>query len=187
MLTEHEARSASIVGDIEKYEKEISEYDARAEEISETVGEYKASVEAADKEIFALDREINSKSDETERLRIELGRINSDKSALDSRIAALSRMLEHFDGYNNSVKYVMGASSRGDLAGIHGPVSHLIHVPDAYTVAVETALGAGNSGNCRGKRGKRKKRDPRPEKRFGGTRDFLSDHIREGKSTQPRA
>lgn len=146
MLTEHEARSVSIVGDIEKYEKEISEFDARAEEISETVGEYKASVEAADKEIFTLDREINSKSDKIEHLRIELGRINSDKSALDSRIAALSRMLEHFDGYNNSVKYVMGASSRGDLAGIHGPVSHLIHVPDAYTVAVETALGAAIQG-----------------------------------------
>lgn len=52
-------------------------------------------------------------------------------------------MLEHFDGYNNSVRYVMNESKNGTLQGIYGPISYLIHVPDKFIVAIETALGAG--------------------------------------------
>ena len=35
----------------------------------------------------------------------------------------------------------MGEADRGSLRNIHGPVAGLIHVPDLYTVAIETALG----------------------------------------------
>ena len=36
----------------------------------------------------------------------------------------------------------MGEAGRGSLRGVHGPVAGLVHVPDAYTVAIEIALGA---------------------------------------------
>lgn len=51
-------------------------------------------------------------------------------------------MEEHFEGYNNSVRFVMDNSERGRLDGILGPVSRMIDVPKKYSVAVETALGA---------------------------------------------
>ena len=44
-----------------------------------------------------------------------MARYKAEAEALHSRIAALSRMQEHFDGYNNSVKYVMQAHSQGSL------------------------------------------------------------------------
>ncbi|MBQ4066213.1 MAG: chromosome segregation protein SMC, partial [Clostridia bacterium] len=62
--------------------------------------------------------------------------------ALHSRISALKRMQEHFDGYNNSVKYVMQSHNEGRLRGIRGPLSHLVKVSEEYTVALETALGS---------------------------------------------
>ena len=62
------------------------------------------------------------------------------------RAEALKRMEEHFEGYANSVRFVMNESSKNNLQGIYGPVSKLISVNRKYTVAIETALG-GNLQN----------------------------------------
>ena len=45
------------------------------------------------------------------------------------------------EGYSKAIKLVLGEAQRGTLRNIHGPVAGLIHVPDQYTVAIETALG----------------------------------------------
>ena len=60
---------------------------------------------------------------------------------MEERAAAIKRMVEHFDGFNNSVRFVMKASSVGELSGIHGPLSHLVKVDEKYSIAVETAFG----------------------------------------------
>jgi len=53
-------------------------------------------------------------------------------------------MEEHFEGYNNSVKFVMRSYSEGKIDGgrIYGPLSSLITVESKYVTAIETALGA---------------------------------------------
>jgi len=64
---------------------------------------------------------------------------------LDSVIAktkVFRAMERDFENYHKSVRMVMQESQRGSLRGIHGPVSRLIRTEDAYTVAVEIALGA---------------------------------------------
>ena len=53
----------------------------------------------------------------------------------------LAEMEKLYEGYSKAVKLVMGEAGRGQLRGIHGPVAGLLHVPDRYTVAIETALG----------------------------------------------
>ena len=50
-------------------------------------------------------------------------------------------MQEHFEGYSNSVRYVMNEARAGRLNGIRGPLSTLISVETRYIVAVETSLG----------------------------------------------
>ena len=58
--------------------------------------------------------------------------------------ASLLRDLEsHMEGFNHSVKTVMGWKQRGQMDGVHGTVAGLIEVPENYAVAIETALGAG--------------------------------------------
>ena len=48
----------------------------------------------------------------------------------------------NLEGFTQSVKTVMRESTRGNLRGIHGPVTRLLKVPREYAVALETALGA---------------------------------------------
>ncbi len=68
-------------------------------------------------------------------------RLEMDHNNLQSRIHMLSEMEKFYEGYSKSVKLLMGEAKRGGLSGIRGPVAGLIHVPDAYAVAIEIALG----------------------------------------------
>lgn len=60
---------------------------------------------------------------------------------LDSRLKLFREMERDYEGFSKAVKIVMQESTRS-LHGIHGPVSKLIRTDDAYTVAVEIALGS---------------------------------------------
>ncbi len=60
---------------------------------------------------------------------------------LDSRLKLFREMERDYEGFSKAVKIVMQESTRS-LRGIHGPVSKLIRTDDAYTVAVEIALGS---------------------------------------------
>ena len=57
----------------------------------------------------------------------------------------LQRMNDHFEGYAESVKFVMKEYLGGkisDAGKIHGPLSSLINIDGKYITAIETALGA---------------------------------------------
>ncbi len=58
------------------------------------------------------------------------------------RVRMLEDLEKNMEGYAGAVKAVMREARRGTLKGIHGPLSQLITVPDKYSVAIETALGA---------------------------------------------
>ena len=97
---------------------------------------------------------------ETQSLRSELQntreqgakvRKDSENAALDAKDhERRARMLEDLEkameGFAGSVRSVMKMAEKGELHGIHGPVSRLIDVPQAYAAAIEIALG-GNMQN----------------------------------------
>ncbi|WOC33415.1 MULTISPECIES: chromosome segregation protein SMC [Caproicibacterium] len=83
---------------------------------------------------------------QTHRKKAESCRQEADRLSLDAkesfRRAELLEALErNMEGFHKSVKVVMQEAQRGALPGVHGPVSRLLTVPDAYAVALETALG----------------------------------------------
>ncbi len=78
------------------------------------------------------------KAADAERKQVDL---KMQENNLNSRIHMLSEMEKMYEGYSKAVKVVMSDAERGTLHGIHGPVAGLIHVPDQYAVAIETALG----------------------------------------------
>ncbi|MCI8477753.1 MAG: chromosome segregation protein SMC, partial [Oscillospiraceae bacterium] len=83
---------------------------------------------------------------EQRRQRVQAGtdrhiKLQMEEHALQSRLQMLSEMETLYEGYSKAVKLVMGEAKRGRLKGICGPVAGLIQVPDAYAVAIETALG----------------------------------------------
>lgn len=123
-----------------------------------------------DKELQDLNEILTSFEKQKEKLELETQQINNsikglelkhqsrlkkkddlkakaDKLMLDaqekSRRAKLLEDLEkNLEGFSHSVKIVMNSSKQGKISGIHGPVSRVIKVPENYTVAIETALGA---------------------------------------------
>ena len=54
----------------------------------------------------------------------------------------LTEMEKLYEGYSKAVKLVMGEAGRGSLSGRPRSGGRVVHVPDAYTVAIETPLGA---------------------------------------------
>ena len=70
-------------------------------------------------------------------------RLTMDHQAMADRIALLTEMEKEYEGFNKAVRLVMQAAEKGALKGVHGPIASLMQVDEAYTVAIETALGAG--------------------------------------------
>ena len=141
-------RNADVLSDIESYESEAARLEKSmalkqktVDEYEESVGEIDKSLEECDKELTALNTEIGDKYDE----------LNGKKLRLESceqRIKTIKAMEEQFEGYNNSVRFVMKAYSEGKITDrhgapcgkIYGPLSKVISVDTRYVTAIETAL-----------------------------------------------
>ncbi len=135
-------RSESIDSDIKKYENEIEALDKEAAASEEQISVYKKSSDEIGEKIAELNKKLTAMREEYNSADSEARKKQGDYDSLDSRITALSRMQEHFDGYNNSIKHIMNENKAGRLRGIRGPLSYLIRVEKEYIVAIETSLGA---------------------------------------------
>ena len=120
----------------------------KREQAEADAGQLRKKLEEADERIQTMTNAVNGYKMrlDTRIRRRETARQASDAARLDFqeqfRKAKLLEDLEHnLEGFTASVKAVMKESGRGALPGIHGPVSRLIHVPEEYAVAMETALG----------------------------------------------
>ncbi len=135
------AESSALLSDrAEKAEKAIAGYTARAVEI-------KSSSEKLSDEIERIKTEKQELIDKANNAYLEY-------TAKKHRIDAIRRMEELFEGYSQSVRFVMSEYESGRIEGtrpiassesggrIWGPVSRLIDVGARYVLAVETALGA---------------------------------------------
>jgi len=141
-LDSHSERSGSIGADIDKYHAELAETASDTAALTESIGDYNDAIAAAERQSGDAEARIASLHEQEAALRREDSAVGAQAEALESRIHALSNMMEQFEGYNNSVRYVMNESKAGRLGGVHGPVSHLVSVRGEYAVALETALGA---------------------------------------------
>ncbi len=137
-----EKRAKSILSDIGEYDDEIVKLKKAADDALGQMEEYRRVIASYDKETADIDEKLRMFGERRVQIETSLRTKRSERDSLESRIAALSRMHEHFDGYNNSVKFVMNEAASGRLSGIRGPLSHLIKVENKYIVAIETSIGA---------------------------------------------
>ena len=68
--------------------------------------------------------------------------LSSRLNSVSAKAKVYRAMERDFESYQKSVRLVMQEAGRGALRNVHGPVSRLIRTDDAYTVAIEIALGA---------------------------------------------
>ncbi|MBQ4353320.1 MAG: chromosome segregation protein SMC [Clostridia bacterium] len=140
-VNSQQKRKDTIRSEIHKYEEEIAGLDRTAEAALEQIEAYKKVVAEIDAKTVQVEKEISAFNEQYAAADAEMRRKQALLDSLDSRITALLRMQEHFDGYNNSIKHIMAEAKAGRVKGIHGPLSYLIKVEDRFIVAIETSLG----------------------------------------------
>ncbi|OQB15772.1 MAG: Chromosome partition protein Smc [Firmicutes bacterium ADurb.Bin193] len=141
-----EARSKAI-------DKEISDKNDSLQALVEKVASLEKSekdkakmAEALEKKSKQAEKELSKANEEYARLRQEGQDLQIKLEQTLSRVKLLDDMEKSFDNYSRSVKAVMQSheSKDGELKGVSilGTVAQILKVPEQYTVAIETALGA---------------------------------------------
>ncbi|MEE0969229.1 MAG: chromosome segregation protein SMC, partial [Clostridia bacterium] len=136
-------KNSSVLREIEEYKKTSLDLQKKCDAAKETADKYHNEIAKIESEAERLSARKNelllSRREKSE----ELGRHSVARDTASQRIDALRRMEEHFEGYSNSVRFVMKQYDAGAIRGkIYGPLSKLITVDSKYITAVETALGA---------------------------------------------
>lgn len=110
--------------------------------VGKTVFEYEEKIKKNKEKISSIDQKSAELRGKHESLIKEINDTKVELSSVSQRILTLRKMEEHFDGYSQSIKFIMEKAKAGALKGICGPVSKLISVEQKFSIAIETALGA---------------------------------------------
>ncbi len=135
-------RLESLNAEIKDLEENIAVLKERTEKAERTTEGYKKKAEEAREQANSADKKIAENDSVILKKRDKLNNIYIDMASKKQKADALKRMEEHFEGYANSVRFVMNEAKKATLSGIYGPVSKLIKVSPKYTLAIETAMGS---------------------------------------------
>ena len=140
---------AKLDSDIRAHRENIDALSARAEKGKASMDKYMAGANEEEEKAAKQAEELADAQKRLAALEAESNEIFLSLASKKHRIENLRRMEEAFEGYYGSVRFVMSEYEKGNIRGknggscgeIYGPLSRLIRVPAAYTVAIETALG----------------------------------------------
>ncbi len=136
-------KANSLAAEIARYEAEGEKLKAEAARCENSAASFKEKIAGYESEIAGAGQKIEELTGTRASVMDGLARLQGQRSSFLQRADALQRMEEHFEGYNNSVRFIMQHVGHIPGAGkIYGPLSRLITTAPAHTVAIETALGA---------------------------------------------
>lgn len=121
----------------------LENLNAKLKDSQDELSDYKNSADELINERDILSSKIEDNNAKVKDLTEKINDTNLKIASCSQRAEALRKMEEHFDGYQKSTRFVANAAKNGILQGICGPVSHLISVERQFSLAIETALGAG--------------------------------------------
>ncbi len=157
--------AADIAGreaDVRGLEESIQQTDARAQQLREdlsvgsgreqeaqgALNQSRKELRRAQEDVTAANNTIagyslrqKTRAQRRDALQEELRQLTAKLDGVQAKLRVFRAMERDFESYQKSVKLVMQESQRGSLRNVHGPVSRLIRTEDAYTVAIEIALG----------------------------------------------
>lgn len=142
---EGSGKGEELQKEIEQYQKQQQELEAELARCEKSTASYREKIAQAEKQVADGNQsvaELRTRLDEQQR---EKNRIQAEIDGLSQRVETLRSMEEHFEGYQQSVRFVMQEAAKKNpmLRGeVYGPVSHLISIERQYITAIETALGA---------------------------------------------
>ena len=139
------SKSSDIESEIAKYEADGVILKAEAERCDRAAAGFKASIAEKDSIIAESQAKLVDLNQKRDELTESIGSAKVERDTAVQRAEMLQRMNDLFEGYAESVKYVMKAYKEGRISGkgqIFGPLSSLIGIDKKYITAIETALGA---------------------------------------------
>ena len=139
------SKSEDTKQEIEKYTALLKDLEAEAERCNSSAQGFKDKIAEKEEELKRCSDELAGENEKREKIHSLLSSLKPDYGALIQRADTLKRMNEHFEGYGESVKFVMRLYGEGRINNcgkIYGPLSTLINVDKKYITAIETALGA---------------------------------------------
>ena len=145
-----DGKNSTTLEEIEKYSRVSEELAAKMEKSERTLADYEAKYKETDADIKAKTTVLEAKYAERDGIEEKAGELKLKRDTAEQRIETFRAMEEQFEGYSNSVRYVMKAYSEGKITDrngsacgkIYGPLSKVISVEDKYVTAIETALAA---------------------------------------------
>ena len=137
-------KSQDLEVEIEKYEKEGVALKEEADRCEQNASGFKQKIDEKDAVIAECNERVEALTEEKAQIIDTLNEVKLQRDELLQRANVLQRMVEHFEGYAESIKFVMREAASGNLNApgkVHGPLSSLITVEKEYITAIETALG----------------------------------------------
>ena len=137
--------STELMHEIERYEKEGLDLKAEAERCEKNAASFKTQLEEKDLIIAEGNQKAEDLLAEKGEISERLASFKLKRDTLLQNAAMLQKMVEHFEGYGESIKFVMREYASGGFTSpgkIYGPLSSLISVEKEYITAIETALGS---------------------------------------------
>ncbi len=145
-LTEAAAQSGDRLAQLEE---DLTAGAGRHQQAQQDLEQSRRALAAAREEVTAAGNTIagytlrqNTRIQRRDELGHQVRDLSAKLESVGARLRVFRAMERDFESYTKSVKMVMQEAQRGTLRGVHGPVSRLIRTADAYTVAIEIALGA---------------------------------------------
>ncbi len=132
----------------EELDRDLASGDTRRQQAQENLENTRRELRKAQDDVTAANNTIagytlrqNTRIQRRDELAETMQQILGKLNSVSARAKVFRAMERDFENYQKSVKLVMQEAQRGALRNIHGPVSRLIRTEDAYTVAIEIALG----------------------------------------------
>ncbi len=139
-----DTKSQDIENEIAKYEAEALVLKDEAERCDKAASGFKKSIAEKDAIIGKATEEIEGLGLQRDQILNSLNDSKVRQASVLQRADVLQRMNDLFEGYAESVKFVMKEYLGGRLSTpgkIYGPLSSLISIDKKYITAIETALG----------------------------------------------
>ena len=142
-LLSDSTKTDDIDAEIREYERIEEELKLEAEKCEAAAQEFKIKIEEFDEKLADQNKLLSTLVEKREELNKKLSELILERDTNVQRADVLQRMNDHFEGYQESIKFVMREYKLGNISGgkIYGPLSALISVEKDYITAVETALG----------------------------------------------
>ena len=138
-------KSLDVENEIKRYQAEGLILKEEADKCEQNASGFRNSIAEKDAILSETSARIEELTDARDNAIATVNTLKLRRDTASQRADVLQRMNEHFEGYGDSIKFVMKEYSAGNISGsgkIYGPISSLINVDKKYITAIETALGS---------------------------------------------